>query len=279
MPFLLNVGKKIAHDSIRKHDLMAITDKTTQTVLRTTPCLASVSCMNAVFLSLAILLLSSCASQTSTARLSVKMVELDKNQKYESVYLLQPGDQIEIFVYRHPELSRHLSIRPDGHISLPLIEHDVLASGKSARDLASELEAILVQRILRPEVSVMVENSQEPVVYVVGEVGLPHSVTLRQAKTVAQALAQSGPLPKTAKLANVSVLRVSSDGYLQAYSVEPGSASQPEIYMALNTIRLQPNDLIVVPESNRGQFMRAIQDINSILNPYLQLRLLQNLAK
>ena len=224
-------------------------------------------------------LVTGCSSPTTTARVQLKTEVLDSMRTYESVYLLQPGDQIDVSVYRHPELSRKLPVRPDGHISLPLIERDLRASSKSTRDLSNEIAALLGTRIRNPQVSVMVENAQEAVVFVVGESVAPRSVTLRQAKTVAQAIALAGPLPKAASLANVSVIRVNPAGQLQAYSIDSPAASQPEVYMALNNIRLQPNDLIVIPESYRGQVMRAVQDINVLVSPYLQLRVVQVLSQ
>ncbi len=223
-------------------------------------------------------LVAGCASPTTATRVQVKTEVLDSLRTYESVYLLQPGDQIDVSVYRHPELSRKLPVRPDGHISLPLIDRDLRASSKSTRELSNEIAALLGQRIRNPQVSVMVENAQEAVVYVVGESVTPKTVTLRQAKTVAQAIAQAGPLPKSAALANVSVIRINPEGQLQAYTIDSPGASQPEVYMALNNIRLQANDLVLIPESYRGQALRVVQDINSLVNPYLQLRVIQVLS-
>lgn len=225
----------------------------------------------------ALVFLSACAT-TSSAPVAVKVELLDALKKYETVYLLQPGDQIEVFVYRHPDLSRKLAVRPDGYITLPLI-NDVQVAGKTPSELSATLTEVLGKRIRDPEVSVIVENAQEPVAFVVGEVGATRSIPLRQAKTVAQALAQVGATPKTAALSSISVIRINDEGKLEARTVETNGSSLPDVYMALNTILLKPNDLIVVPETYRGQLMRAVQDVNTALNPWLQFRLLRAINK
>jgi polysaccharide export outer membrane protein len=225
------------------------------------------------------ILIAGCAAPRTGARVAVKAEIIDANRTYETVYLLQPGDQLDVSVYRHADLSRKMPVRPDGYISIPLLKQDVFASGKSPRDLSNEIATALAQRIRDPEVSVIVENAQEPVIYVVGEAGTPRAIPLRQARTAAQAIAQAGPLPKSASLANVSVIRVNGEGQLQAYSVDAPGSAQPDVYLALNAVKLQPNDLIVIPESYRGQVMRAVTDINSMINPYLQLRVLRVLSQ
>lgn len=225
------------------------------------------------------LIMGGCVSTTTSKRVQVKAEVVDAFRKYESVYLLQPGDQLDVSIYRHAELSRKMPVRPDGYISVPLIKQDILATGKSPRDLSNEIAGFLVQRIRDPEVSVIVENAQEPVVYVMGEAGTPRTVPLRQAKTAAQAITQAGPLPKSASLANVSLIRVNASGQLQTYTVDALGAAQPDVYLALNTVLLQPNDLIFIPESYRGQVMRALQDVNNLINPYLQLRVLRELSR
>jgi len=221
---------------------------------------------------------SACATTTTSATLKVKTEVLDSLRRYEHVYMLQAGDQIEVFVYRHPEFSRHTVIRPDGYIAMPLVG-EVKAAGKAPRDLQVELVKRFEERIREPEVTVMVENAQEPVVYVVGEVGTPRAVPLRQAHTVAQALAQSGNATRTGSLSSVSVIRLNDQGYLQAITPETDGLSQPEAYMALQNIALVANDLILVPESYRALVMRSANDFNTVFAPYLQFRILHDVIQ
>jgi polysaccharide export outer membrane protein len=223
-------------------------------------------------------LLAGCAVTTTTESLSVEVKVLDSLTRYEAAYLLQAGDQIEVFVYRHPDLSRKAVVRPDGFISLPLLG-DVKAAGKAPRDLGDDLRDRYAVRIVNPEVTVIVENPVEPNVYVLGDVGAPRALPLRQARTVAQALALSGNANKAGDLFSVTIIRLNKEGLLESHTVKADGYNQPEILMALHNMALQPNDLVFVPESYRGQVVRLITDINTILVPYYQFKILQTITK
>ena len=221
------------------------------------------------------ILLSGCAV-TTTNSLKVDVQVLDALTRYEVAYLLQAGDQIEVFVYRQPEISRKAIIRPDGYISLPLLG-DVKAAGMAPRDLGAKITELYSVRLKDPEVTIIVDNPPEPMVYVLGEVGGPKAQPLRQARTVAQAIAQAGVVNKGGDLYNVSIIRLNDKGFLEAISVQTENYNQPDVYMALQNMALRPNDLIVVPESYRGQILRVLTDINTLMLPYFQYRVLQSL--
>ena len=223
------------------------------------------------------ILLAGCAATTTTESLSVEVEVLDMLNRYETAYLLQAGDQLEVFIYRHPELSRKSVIRPDGFISLPLIG-EIKAAGKAPRDLNAELAAKYGDRIKNPEVTVMVENPQEPMVFVLGEVGAPKAVPLRQARTAAQAIALVGNAVKTADLSSLAIVRLNNKGLLEAHTVKSEGFNQPELYMALQNMALKPNDLVFVPESYRGQLVRLVTDVNAMVFPYYQFRILQSVV-
>jgi polysaccharide export outer membrane protein len=226
------------------------------------------------------LLCSGCATTAVNAtgpKVSVEVI--DALRRYETAYILQPGDAIEVYVYRHTEFSRKSVVRSDGFISLPLLG-DVKAAGLAPTDLARVLTERFSERLKNPEVTVMVENPPEPMVFVVGDVGGAHPVPFRQARTAAQAIAYSGPLGKAGDLSAVSVVRLNADGYLESHAIEPGGNwSQPEVIMALQSVALKPNDVVFVPESMRAQFVRLGTDINTILSPYYQIRILQLITK
>lgn len=189
------------------------------------------------------------------------------------MYVLRPDDEIEVFVYRHPVFSRRTTIRPDGLLSLPLLG-EIKTAGKAPRELNEQLPELFGQRLVNPEVTVIVENALKPMVFVRGEVGAPRTITLRQSKTVAQAFAQSGTVIKAGSLSSVAIIRVNEKGFLEAHTVNAEGYSQPEIYMALNRMILMPNDLVLVSESYRGQLPRAVQDFNTLYLSYFQIRLL-----
>lgn len=90
-----------------------------------------------------------------------------------SEYVIGPGDQLNVFVWRNPELSINVPVRPDGRLSLPLVE-DVVAIGKTPSQLARELEQRLSKYIKEPVVTVIATGFVEPFneqVRVVGEAG------------------------------------------------------------------------------------------------------------
>jgi polysaccharide export outer membrane protein len=226
------------------------------------------------------ILLSGCATTAVNAtgpKVSIEVV--DALRRYEVAYVLQPGDAIEVFVYRHSEFSRKSVVRPDGFISLPLLG-DVKAAGVAPSDLAKVLTERFSERLKNPEVTVMVENPPEPMVFVVGDVGGARPVPFRQAKTVAQAIAYAGPLGKSGDLTAVSVVRLNEQGFLESHAIESGGGwSQPEVIMALQSVALKPNDVVFVPESFRAQLVRLGTDINTIVAPYYQLRIIQLITK
>jgi polysaccharide export outer membrane protein len=224
------------------------------------------------------IVLAGCVSTTTDLKLKVDVQVLDALTRYEIAYLLQPGDQIEVFVYRQPGFSRKTIVRPDGFISIPLVG-EVRAAGKAPRDLSKELTKLFSARLNDPKVTVIVENPPEPMVYVVGEVGAAKAVPFRQAKTAAQAVALAGTLTRGADPSGVSIVRLSKDGMLESHSVETEGYSFPEFYMVLQNFALMPNDLVVVPESYRAQIVRAFTDVNTIIQPYFQYRLLFEIAK
>lgn len=228
-------------------------------------------------LCVAILAAGCAVAPTTTARVPVEVQVLDSLKRYEVVYLVQAGDQLEIFVYRQPDFSRKAVVRADGFITLPLIG-EVRAAGKSPAELGKEISSRFSSRLRDPEVTVIVENPPEPVVYVLGDVGGPKALPMRQVKTAAQAIAQAGVVPRTADLFGVSIVRLAEDGKLEALSLKTGGYSQPEVYMALQALALRPNDLVVVPESYRAQLIRLFTDVNSLMMPYFQYRILQDLT-
>ncbi|MGV8932444.1 MAG: polysaccharide biosynthesis/export family protein [Luteimonas sp.] len=209
----------------------------------------------------------------AVAAAGITTERLEPDQKFEFVYVLQAGDLIDMAVYRHPELSRKLTLRPDGAVTVPLLG-DVRAAGKTPSELASLLTSQYEVRIRNPEVTVAVENPPEPVVFVLGEVGVTRALPLRQARNVAQALAQAGALPKSAALSRVSVIRLNDQGVMESYSVQAHGNDRTEMFMALNAMALKPNDLIIVPETYRGRVVRIFQDMVTVLSPYFQLRVL-----
>lgn len=231
-------------------------------------------------------LTAACASTPEVSEpVAVESEVLASLQRYNKQYVLQRGDQLEVVVYRSPELSRTVTIRPDGYISLPVLD-DILAAGRTPTELDAYVTERLLERLREPEVTVIVENLQEPMVYIFNESGNGAAVPLRSARTIAQALAISGGIGVDATLQGVAVVRLNADGFLQATTLENGDLSDASYLLALQNVSMLPDDVILVPRSSRAQFRLFVQDfistplgaLNQVLSPYIQFRILDEVV-
>ena len=129
----------------------------------------------------------------------------------ESEFQLGPGDVIEVFVYKEPDLSTTVPVRPDGKISLPLIG-ELRASGKTAMALQKEVTGKLSQYIGNPQVNVIVKEVNSAQVSVLGEVKTPGIYKIKDRATILDAVALAGGFTEYAKRNKVRLIRVSPNG-------------------------------------------------------------------
>src|SRR5262252_1424330 len=106
-------------------------------------------------------------------------------------YIIQPNDLLEIHVWKEPELTRKVLVRPDGRISFPLVQ-DLQAAGMTPSDIKQEIEKELKKYIEVPNVTVIVEAIQSYKVFVTGKVAKPGALMAEKPITVLQALALAG---------------------------------------------------------------------------------------
>lgn len=162
-------------------------------------------------------------------------------------YKLSPGDQIEVNVWRNPEVSTKVPIRPDGRVTIPLIE-DLQASGKTPAALAREIEQGLGKYIREPSVSVIVlqvADSMRDQVRVAGEVNRPIAIQYRPRMTLLDAMMAANGLTKLAA-GNRAVLVRPAEGNKQ-YSIRVKDLLGRADPTA--NVELLPGDQITVPES------------------------------
>lgn len=126
-------------------------------------------------------------------------------------YRLGPEDMIEVFVWKEPELSTTVVIRPDGRISLPLAG-ELEASGKTAAELQQEVTAKLSKYVVQPTVNVMVKQVNSLKISVLGEVRRPDVYRIKNRVTVLDAIAMAGGFTDLARPNRVVVLRNTSSG-------------------------------------------------------------------
>jgi polysaccharide export outer membrane protein len=123
-------------------------------------------------------------------------------------YLLGPEDQLRISVWDNKELTLDLVVRPDGKISMPLIQ-DVVAEGLTASQLAANIQNSLSAFIVNPEVSVIVLQVNAPKFFMIGYVARPGTYPLRGDTSVLQALALAGGLTQFASPRSIKLIRAS----------------------------------------------------------------------
>jgi len=160
-------------------------------------------------------------------------------------YILGPEDVLEITVWRNVDLSKTVTVRPDGRISLPLIG-DVSAVGKTTVQLAEEISAKLKEYKENPQVTILVKEVNSYAIYVLGEVAHPGKFPLKSKTTLLQAVTVAGGFTPTAARNKIVVFRFAKDGAGQIKI----KASYDDIVLregSNQNIELKPGDQIVVP--------------------------------
>lgn len=163
--------------------------------------------------------------------------------KADSTYKIGAQDVLKIDVWREDQLTRTVPVRPDGKISLPLV-NDVQAVGLTPTELANMIRDELKKYINNPQVTVSVAEINSRRVYVTGEVTRPGAFPLLPNMSALQALTSAGGFTQFAKTKNIYVLRT-EDGKQVKHPFnykDVISGKKPE-----ENIELEPGDTIVVP--------------------------------
>jgi polysaccharide biosynthesis/export protein len=162
-------------------------------------------------------------------------------------YKIGPLDVLNVVVWRNPDLSVTIPVRPDGRISVPLVE-DVVAAGKDPVDLSREIEQLLSKVIRDPVVTVMVNSFQgvySEQIRIVGEASKPQSVPYRQHMTLLDVMIQAGGLTDFADGNGAVLVRGAEGG--KAYSVRLKDLLKRGDISA--NVEVRPGDVVIVPQS------------------------------
>jgi polysaccharide biosynthesis/export protein len=124
----------------------------------------------------------------------------------EPLYVIQPNDLLEIFVWKEPDLTREVLVRPDGRVSFPLVQ-DLQAAGISPPELKKAVEEKLSLFLTEPNVTIIIKAIQSYRIYVLGKVQKAGSIGAEKAVTVLQALALAGGFTDYAKDQEIKILR------------------------------------------------------------------------
>ena len=166
-----------------------------------------------------------------------------QNSQADAEYKIGAQDVLQIDVWKEAEITRSVPVRPDGKITLPLL-NDVQAAGLTPMQLAGVIREELKKYINEPQVSVSVSTINSRRVYVTGEVTRPGAFPLLPGMTVLQALTSGGGFTQFAKIKNIYVLRTEDGRQVKLpfnYKAVVGG-KKPE-----DNVLLQPGDTIVVP--------------------------------
>jgi polysaccharide biosynthesis/export protein len=158
-------------------------------------------------------------------------------------YKIGPQDMVRVDVWKEPEISRTIPVRPDGKISLPLL-NDVQASGLTAIQLSNSIHDGLTKYLNNPQVTVTVTEINSRRIYLTGEVTRPGALALLPDMTVLQALSSAGGFTQFAKVKSIYVLR-NEDGKQVKLPF-----NYREVVKGRNqdqNVLLLPGDVIVVP--------------------------------
>jgi polysaccharide export outer membrane protein len=158
-------------------------------------------------------------------------------------YVIGPEDVLSVVFWRDKDMSLEVNVRPDGKISLPLL-NDVQAAGLTPVQLTDRLIAESKQYIEDPNVTVIVRQINSRRVFVTGEVNKPGPYPLMGPTTVLQMLATAGGVREYADTKKIAVLR-KENGRTTVYRFNYNNASKPQGMR--ENIELRPGDTIVVP--------------------------------
>ena len=162
-------------------------------------------------------------------------------------YLIGPGDLVNIVVWRNPELSTSVPVRPDGKIATALVE-DLPAQGKDSTTLARDIEKALSKFIRDPVVTVVVTNFVGPYseqVRVVGEAIKPQALSYKSKMTLLDVMIAVGGMTDFADGNNASILRT-SEGNKQ-YGVRIKDLIKRGDVSA--NVEMKPGDVLIIPQS------------------------------
>lgn len=189
-----------------------------------------------------LLLLAGCSGTPDYPPAPVQASATDWN------YLIGPGDSVQVFVWRNPEVSGSFPVRPDGKMTMNLVE-DMQASGKTPSQLARDIEKSLAKYIQEPIVTVIVAGGIGPFdqqIRVLGEAAKPQALNYREKMSLVDLMIQVGGLTDFAAGNKAYILR-NVDGKQQQLGVRLEDLVRDGDISA--NVDMRPGDVLVVPES------------------------------
>lgn len=200
--------------------------------------------------------LISCASQSSNVK-EVEPIAWPEAEK-PLAYRIAPGDQLDIKFFFNPELNETVTVRPDGMISLQLID-EIQAAGLQPVELDHKLTELYSRELRKPVLTVIVRSFTRQRIYVGGEVNTPGLVELPAGMTVLQSIFQSGGFMETAEPAETLIIRKGENDRPVPLRIDLAAVMNAG---GGSDFQLQPDDIVFVPKS-------AIANANKFVEQYI----------
>ena len=162
-------------------------------------------------------------------------------------YIIGPGDVLNIIVWRNPELSMTVPVRPDGKVATPLVD-ELVAQGKNPIEVARDIEKTLGKYVRDPVVTVVVTSFVGPYseqIRVVGEAAKPQALPYRQHMTLLDVMIAVGGLTDFAAGNSATILRGGAGG--TQYSVRLKDLIRRGDVSA--NVEMKPGDILIIPQS------------------------------
>jgi protein involved in polysaccharide export with SLBB domain len=163
-----------------------------------------------------------------------------------TAYIIQPNDELSIKFFYNPELNEDVVVRPDGKISMQLVD-EIQASGKTPEQLDKELTERYSVELKRPAVTVILRSFGGQQIFVGGEVGRPQAITLTPQMTPLQAVINAGGFLDTADKENAIVVRAGANNQPQTYSMNLEQIAEGEI--PDTKFQLHAGDVVYIPKT------------------------------
>jgi len=178
-------------------------------------------------------------------------------------YYIATGDKLEVFVWENPDLTKDVTVRPDGKLSYPLVG-TVMATGLTIDQLQNKIKKRLSEYVRVPVVTVSVKEAAGSKIIVLGQVGYPGVYTYKGSLSLFEAIAMAGDFTTDGHRESVMII---SDNF----------TSKPKVRKidALTALRngtfkkefmLKPNDIVYVPRSTIADFNKFLSDISPTIN-------------
>jgi protein involved in polysaccharide export with SLBB domain len=177
----------------------------------------------------------------------------------KGIYVIRPGDELQLDFYLNPEFNRTVAVRPDGDINLDLVGK-ISAAGETPEQLAEKLNQAYLRELRNPGAVVHIKNSPTWRVYVQGQVAHAGVFTLQPGETAMQAIAEAGGVTEDAGAADAVLIRRDACGNARGQKLDMRGAESGK---KVDDVALMPSDIVVVPRS-------PIADLDLFVKHYIK---------